>query len=156
MAGKLKFTRDYALFGPEVRDFEKSEDINIVLAEIICRWNYPYDVFIDEKFVSIWLRENEAGPNDPDNLDLIFIAKDQGYAEIVLRDHNGQAVYGGYLEWGESAEVTDEIVNGYRVINVTLASGEVVRHEFIQTGYVPVGPAATASLARAKRGISNR
>ena len=157
MAGTLKFTRDYAVFGSKVNDYEISPDVNHILAGTIRDFTwYPYDVYIGSKFVAIWLREGEKDPNDPANIDLIFIAKNQGYAEIVLRDHNSEAAYGGWLVWGESAEVTDEIVNGYRVINVTLASGDVERHEFVDTGYVPVGPTATASLARAKRGTSNR
>ena len=157
MAGKLNFTRDYAAFGSKVNDYEIAPDVNYVLAGTIRDFTwYPYDVYIDSKFVAIWLREGENDPKDPANIDLIFIAKNQGFAEIVLRDHNSEAVYGGWLVWGESAEVTDKIVNGYRVINVTLASGEVVRHEFVGTGYVPVGPTATVSLANAKHGTSNR
>ena len=155
MAGKLNFTRNYAMFGSDVRDFEKAPDVVSVLARTVCDYEYPYDVYIDEKFVSVWLREDEPGPNDPDNLDLIFIAKNQGFAEVVLRDHGDAAVYGGYLIWGDSAEVTDEIVNGYRVINVNLGAGGIERHEFVLGfGYAPVGPAATASLARSKRGPS--
>lgn len=160
MAKKLKFTRDYVLFGPKVRDFEKASDVNNVLAWTICQYSYPYDAYIEEKFVSVWLRDGEVGPNDPNNLDLIFIAKNQGYAEIVLRDHGDEAIYGGYLLWGEKAEVaevTEEIVNGYSVINVVYSTGDVVRHEFILGyGYVDIDPDPIASLVRTKRGANAR
>jgi len=131
MVGELKFTRDYAQYGDDVRDFEKASDVGAVLAETLRRYSYPYNVYIGQKFTSIWLREGEPKSKDPEDLDLIFVAGGQGFLEIVLRDQGFDAVYGGWLVDGESVEVTNEIVNGYRVINVTMQSGETERHEFI-------------------------
>jgi len=120
MAGMISFNRNYAAFGSQVRPFEKSDDVGFTVTEFM--WFegapfYPIGSLIDAKISSAWLGEGEPQSGDEADLDLIFKMREQegfNFFEIVLRTAFG-AVYGGYAG-GQSLEVTDEIVNGHRVL----------------------------------------
>src|SRR5690349_14760992 len=89
MVGTISFNRDYAAFGSQVRPFEKSDDVGIVVSEFL--WYdglpfYPIGALIDAKISSAWLGEGEAPSGDTADLDLIFkMGGDFGYFEIILR-----------------------------------------------------------------------
>jgi hypothetical protein len=89
---------------------------------------YPIGALVDAKISSVWLGEGEALGGEEANLDLIFKMRDAGgfsFFEIVLRTQLGP-VYGGFAG-GQSLEVTDEIVNGHRVL---IAHRDGVRDRF--------------------------
>ncbi|MEL6467731.1 MAG: hypothetical protein AAFQ58_22420 [Pseudomonadota bacterium] len=161
MAGEAQFNRDYINYGAEVRPFEKTTDVSFVLTEILCTFLYPLNALVGNKFSAQWLGEEEKGPNDPEDLDLIFEFSETevsgAFREIILRNHAGVATYGGWLVAGGTVHVTDEIVNGYRVILVRV-DGQEIRHENDGVYYVPVGASpAIAAASAARRGrISSR
>ncbi|WP_171177828.1 hypothetical protein [Ruegeria sp. HKCCD8929] len=161
MAGEVQFNRDYTNYGAEVRDFERTTDVSIVLTEVLSAFFYPLNALIGNKFSAQWLGEGDKGPNDPEDLDLIFEFSETevsgAYREIVLRDSAGVATYGGWLIAGGVVNVTDEIVNGYRVIVVRVDEQDI-RHENDGSFYQPVsgGPAVTAAAAARRGRISAR
>lgn len=132
MAGKLKFNREYASFGNKVRPFEKSAEVGKVLLWILNEWPslYPLSALINSKISAIYLGKGEKTAGDIDNLDLIFKMAESGAGifEIILRSEGHLPVYGGWAV-GDTLEVTDEIVNGHRVLIGKIGS-EKLRHEY--------------------------
>ena len=108
-------------------------------------------LLINAKISAIWLGEGEKPAGDVENLDLLFKmgAPGEPFIEIILRSTGNFPVYGGWLE-GQSADVTDEIVNGHRVL-VTTLDGTKLRWEYaLDAGqYVPAGPMAGAKMSTA-------
>ena len=147
MAGVIQFNRNFAAFGNQVNPWEKSDTVGQVITELLCIWGYPVGELIEAKISGIWLGEGERPENDPDKLDIIFKMRTASpqYYEIVLRTED-DAWYGGFFE-GQSLEVTDEIVNGHRVV-YAINNGMRIRYEFYTEGfrgfYMPVFDAAKA------------
>lgn len=139
MSGNLNFNRKFADYGPDTRDFERSRDVLKELTELVCGVKQTIGAFIGAKFTSVWLHEGDATGIE-DDLDLIFINQEDGFLDIVLRQ-NGVPVYGGFLDPSVSVNVTDDVVNGLRVIIGTDESGNKTRYEFTGSQYIPVGPA---------------
>lgn len=147
----FKFNRTYADFGGEIRPFEKAPEVVAEIEYFMGFWGYTLSNLLGAKVSAHWLREGEAGPNDPDNLDLVFEMVGEPYFEIVLRDGNGNAHYGGYLYGQQPVEAKDDIINGYRVIYTEL-DGAKIRHEYDPIdGYLPVFGASVVPLGVAKR-----
>jgi hypothetical protein len=132
MAGNIQFKRDYAAFGSKVRPFEKSDDVGSLLSWILGTWLfiYPVGALVNAKISGIYLGKGEKPAGDVDNLDLIFkmAQPGAGYFEIILRSKGNPPVYGGWAV-GESLEVTDEIVNGHRVL-IAKTGTEKLRYEY--------------------------
>lgn len=120
MAVELKFDREYADFGPKIREFEKADDVGYVATEFL--WYegapfYPIGDLMEAPISAIWLGEEEA-PSE-ELIDLVFRMPTGGdeswfFYEIVLRTKTG-AVYGGFAA-GETLRVLEEIVNGHRIL----------------------------------------
>ncbi len=132
MAGMISFNRNYAAFAAGVRPFESADDVGLVVTEFL--WDggfpfYPIGALIDAKISSAWLGESDAPGNEAD-LDLIFKMRElegANYFEIILRTASGP-IYGGWVA-GQSLEVTDEFINGHRVL-IGHDSGAKGRYEF--------------------------
>ena len=160
MGGMVQFSRRYADFATQARPFERSTDVCLVVTDFLSRWGYPVNALIGAEFSAQWLGDGEPGPNDPDNLDLIFRMVEtevsEAFFEVVLRDAHGVPVYGGWLLPADTLELTDEIVNGQRVIIGRTTGGGLVRHEFHpgEGGYVPLPQApSVAAMAIRRRQI---
>ena len=127
MAGQIQFNRKYAAFGPQVEPYEKADEVGFVVVAFACRWSYSIGAIINAKISGIWLGEGERPVGDVSNIDLIFKIGGHEYFEIVLRSDAGTS-YGGWC-YGDSLEVTDEIVAGHRVL-ISTAEGAKIRYEF--------------------------
>ncbi|MBW8640286.1 hypothetical protein K1W69_24040 [Hoeflea sp. WL0058] len=87
---------------------------------------------------------------------MLFEMVGQNYFEIVLRDGDGSAYYGDWLAGSQPVEVTDEIINGFRVI-FTGQGDEKVRHEYEPgSGYGPIYGTSAIPLASAKRMLNRK
>jgi hypothetical protein len=148
MADTVHFNRDYAAFGSEVKAYEKADDVGLVISEIICEFLFPVRALINAKISGIWLGEGEKPANDTENIDLLFKeAKPQEpYIDIILRSTGNSPVYGGWVA-GQTLQVTNEIVNGYRVL-LTMWDGEQWRWE-VSLDDSRYHPAAGANLSSA-------
>jgi hypothetical protein len=84
---------------------------------------YPVGALVNAKISAIYLGQGEKPAGDVDDLDLIskMAQPGDGFFEIVLRSKGNAPVYGGWA-YGESLEVTDEIVNGHRVLIAKLGA----------------------------------
>lgn len=153
MAGTIQFNRDYAAFGNQVKPHEKTDDVGSIVTEILSLWFYPIGAVINAKISGIWLGEGEKPAGDLENIDLLFKMGPPGepYIEIILRSTGNPPAYGGWVA-GQSLDVTDEIVNGHRVL-VTTLEGTKLRWEYSLDAephqYVQVGPAAGAKMSTA-------
>ncbi len=121
VAVQIRFSKEFATWGLRVRPLEKADDVGLVVTEFL--WFegapfYPISALNEARVSSVWLGGESSSDEDEDNLDLIFemgeIADRAKFYEIVLRSEVGTS-YGGYVA-GDDLEVTDEIVNGHRVI----------------------------------------
>ena len=141
MAGQIQFNRTYAQFGAQVKEYEKSDDVGFVVTEFL--WFegfpfYPISSLIDAKITGIWLGEGERPAADTNNIDLIFkmAGMGEGLYEIGIRVEGDKAdlgsddgtFYGGWY-FGDTLEVTDDIVAGHRVV-IGSSGGEHFRFEF--------------------------
>lgn len=153
MAGTAKFDRIYVDFGPKVNDVEKASDVLTAWEDMLAMYSYPCAGQIGAPFSAQWLGEGERPANDPDTLDLLFVIPDTPYIEIILNSGDTDARYGGWLYGQDGVELTDDYVNGYRVLIATAADGTQSRHEYLiaEGGYVPVGPVAALPLSAARR-----
>lgn len=153
MAGNMQFNRTYIDFGPEVNAWEKTPDILAAIETFFTLWGYDPMEEIGNKVTAQWLGEGEKPANQKEGVDLIFEMKGQPFFEIVLNTPGQDAVYGGYVYGKQPVEVTDEIVNGYRVLVSTGEDGAKIRHEFDpgQSWYLPVAAASAVPLNAARR-----
>ncbi|MGP9819815.1 hypothetical protein ACTZWW_07350 [Salinarimonas sp. NSM] len=153
MSGNANFNRVYIDFGSQVRDFEKAVEVLAVVDFIQGAWGYGIGNLAGAKFGAQWLRAGENAQKREEDLDLILQMVDAPFFEIVLRDGANGSRYGGWLEGGLPLQITDEVVNGYRVLTTTLADGSPLRHEFVdaELGYQPVPGAAAVPLRSQKR-----
>ena len=151
MTSSIKFNRTFADWGDQTREFERSEDVLTILTNLIGQLDQTIGAYIGGKFTSIWLHEGDT-PGSEADLDLIFVNQADDFLDIVLRE-DGVPVYGGALNPSVTVEVTDEIVDGFRVIIGTDEGGNKTRYEATGGVYNPVGPTAATTListARAK------
>lgn len=152
MAGEMQFNRTYADFGPQVRDFEKSPEVVAVVEDFMDLWDYTLLDLMGAEFSAHWLKKGERPANSPDTLDLIFEIASQGFFEIVLRDGDGNAIYGGYLFGAQPVGATETIVNGYRTLITTASDGSEILHEYTPgEGYAPAFAAGVTPLNVARR-----
>ncbi|GGX60957.1 hypothetical protein GCM10007385_32780 [Tateyamaria omphalii] len=152
MSGKLKFGRTYADFGKDVRGFEKTPEVIAVVEEFMELWGYSLLDLLGAEFSAQWLRAGESPMNSEDTLDLIFEIESQGFFEIVLRDGDGTAFYGGYLSGVQHVRFTETIVNGYRTLVTTAGDGAETLHEYTPgIGYRPVFAEGVMPLSVARR-----
>jgi hypothetical protein len=153
MAGTIQFNRTYIDFGPQVNAWEKTPDILSAIETFFGLWGYDPMEQLGAKVTAQWLGEGEKPANQNEAVDLIFEIKGQPFFEIVLNTPGKDAVYGGYLYGTQPVEITDEIVNGYRVLVTKGEDGANVRHEFdpAQGWYLPVAAASAVPLNAARR-----
>ncbi len=139
MPGSFSFLRTYAQYGADIRDFEKDGEVSVVLSVILAKFEYPISCLIGARMSSQWLRAGDASSKDASVLDLLFEMQDAGFVEIVMRDAEGTAFYGGWLERGNAYRVTDELVCGYRIIESRKIDGTVRKHSYSERfGYQPI------------------
>jgi hypothetical protein len=133
MAGRIVFDKAYMAFGSAVKPFERADDVGLVIAEFMCfggRPFYPLGALADAKVSSVCLKESAGLAHDEDNLDLIYRMRETSgghFFEIILRSSEGTS-YGGWA-WGQTLEVTEEIMSGYRVL-IARAGGRKDRFEY--------------------------
>ena len=159
MAGTLKFNREYAGFGPQIRDFEKDNDVGIVVTEFL--WDSGVPFYSIGALMKARINAVPLGDGDPpseDLIDLVFrmptATEDSFYYEIVLRVE-GAAAYGGWI-FGETLSVLDDVVNGHRVLE-TSVSGETLRFIYdLQTGRYQLDPATLTLTTMPARRIAKR
>ena len=157
MSGVIAFNRSYTEYGPQVRGFEKSPDVIAVIDHFMSLWSYSVGNLIGGRFTTQWLAEGENDGKDEDQLDLVVQMTDTGFFEVILRNGVGDSQYGGWLFGMLPVTLTDEIVNGYRVIATTAEDGSQVRHEFLpDVGYEPIAAAKVLPLRSQKRKAMRR
>jgi hypothetical protein len=157
MSGTIQFNRTYCEYGPQVRDFEKTPDVIAVIDHFIGLWGYSVGDLMGTRFTAQWLGDGEKSGKAEDELDLMIEMNATGFFEIVLRNGNGDSQYGGWLYGKQPVVVSDDIVNGYRVILTTGDDGSQLRHEFIPSiGYEPVAGAKALPLRSQKRKAMRR
>ncbi|AYD04389.1 hypothetical protein [Neorhizobium sp. NCHU2750] len=133
MANPIVFGRSYMAFTAVTEPYQRADDVGYAIAEFMSfkgRPYYPIGALANTRIAASRLSAGDVLEADEDNLDLIFRMREAegGYFfEIVLRSSQGTR-YGGWL-WGYDVEVTDEIVNGYRVIE-TIEGSRRWRFEF--------------------------
>ncbi len=135
----FSFLRLYAQYGADIRDFEKDEEVSLVLGVVMSEFAYPVSSLIGAKLSSQWLRAGDPSLQDASVMDIMFEMQQSGFVEIIMRDPSGAAFYGGWLERGNTYRVTNELVCGYRIIESNKADGTVRRHSYSERyGYQPV------------------
>lgn len=157
MSKTINFQRSFTNWGDKTREFERSNEIQEILTTLIDDLSMTIGAFIDGKFSSIWLHEGDA-TGDKADLDLIFVNQTDQFLDVILRE-DGVPVYGGFLNPSVKVLVTDEVVDGHRVIIGIDENGGETRHEAIGGFYSAVGPTAAVSLkspARAKMRRTNK
>jgi len=119
-------------------NFEKSESITTQLSGILTHRGYPLSALIESRFSAQWLRKGALSTKSNKQLDYIFELRNQDRFEIIISEGNSKT-YGGWLATGTAVTLLDEIKNDYRVVEVTIQSGERIRHEYCDGyGYQPV------------------
>lgn len=135
MSGKVQFNRDLAEWGPQVKEWEKSDDVGYVISEILCLY-YPVGALMTAKISGNWLGEGERPENDPETLDLMLKMTDtlgDHYVEIILRSTTFFPFNAGYVV-GHEVEITDTLVNGHRVL-ISSNGDYKFRYEFDGSRY---------------------
>lgn len=159
MAGTLKFSREFAEFGPHIRDFEKANDVGIIVTEFLWFWGapfYPIGDLMEARISAVPLGDGD--PSSEELIDLVFQMPsgnpDEFFYEIVLRVE-GNAVYGGFA-YGASLSVRDEIVNGHRVLEAKVG-GDIVRYIYqLDIGQYGVDEATVSVTTALARRIAKR
>ena len=159
MSGTLNFNREYGDFGPQVRGFEKADDVGFVVTEFLWfegRPFYPIGALMNARISAVPLGDGD--PPSEELIDLVFrmptsIAHEFWY-EIVLRVEGG-AAYGGFI-FGETLSVRDEVVNGHRVLEAGF-SGATQRFAYdLVTGTYRLDPATMTMPTATARRIAKR
>ena len=117
MSTSVAFNRDFTVWSPDVKPWEKADDVGYVISEILWTY-YPVGALMGAKISGNWLGEGETPANDPDDLDLMLRFRDPGgfdYVEIIIRSTSYAPFYAGYLIGGK-VEITNDLVNGHRVL----------------------------------------
>ncbi len=144
--------RHFAHFDDGVRDFEKSDDILDLLTEIIVDLDQNIGAYIGGKFISLWLGEGEKDEKDEADLDLLFVNQVDGFIDIIFRQRAGFPRDGGALFPAKTLKLTDEIVEGYRVIIGVAEDGTEIRYEVVSGRYTPIAPfPISPSMSRGRR-----
>nr|MEC9421164.1 hypothetical protein [Pseudomonadota bacterium] len=145
MSGNAKFVRDFATWGPDVKSWEKANEVGYVITRDILNYGgdafYPVGALMGAKISGQWLGEGDMGSGDTENLDLLLRMTHPEskitYIEIILRSKTNSPYYAEYLEGGE-VEITDEIVNGHRVL-ISTDGNFKFRYEFDGFQYSLIG-----------------
>lgn len=132
MTGQLQFKRGYAAFGSQVRPFEMDDSVGFVVTEFSTHEGYsfyPIGAIIGAEISTAWLGEGQApAPDEKGSPDIIFKMRDDyPFFEIVLRS-DAKTSWGGSI-YGQTLEVTDEVVAGHRVL-VAEVDGVRDRYEY--------------------------
>ncbi|MEM6617130.1 MAG: hypothetical protein AAF619_11410 [Pseudomonadota bacterium] len=149
--------RIFGVFGDRVSALEAASDVGIVITAILNEHDYPSNALFGATVTTAWLGVGDPPTHDESALDLIFRMREtdvsSAYYELIIRDENGFPFYGGWLASDAvSLEISDEIVNGYRVVLGRTASNDLIRHEFdMVVGYVPVSDATSPADAASWR-----
>jgi hypothetical protein len=159
MAGTLKFNREFAEFGPQIRNFEKADDVGLVVTEFM--WDGGVPFYSIGNLMGARINAVPLGDGDPPSeelIDLVFRmptgVEGSFYYEIVLRVEGG-AAYAGWL-FGETVSVRDEVVNGHRVLE-TIAGGETLRYTYdLQSGRYLLDPSTLTMTTAPARRIAKR
>ena len=160
MSGTLKFDREYAEFAPQVRDFERADDVGLVVTEFL--WDEGAPFYAIGELMEARINAVPLGDGDPSSeelIDLVFRmpAKWSGggfYYEIVLRVEGG-AVYAGWI-FGETLRVGDDVVNGHRVLE-TDVGGETLRFVYnLSSGRYQLDPPMMNVATLSARRIAKR
>jgi hypothetical protein len=138
MAGLVRFTRDYGEFGNQVREFEKTEDVTLILGtwaagvSILTQppttVQIPLGRIIVAKIAAERLSQGSGG--DESELSLIFRVVDPefpGIADyVIVMRSEGEAWYGGSLLGDdETLVIRDDIVRGHRVLETKSGTDKV-------------------------------
>lgn len=147
MSGKVQFNRDLAEWGPQVNPWEKTDDVGVVISDILDRY-YPVGALMTGKISGNWLGEGERPANDPETLDLMLMMREPDgdeYVEIILRSTSFSPFYAGFLVGG-GVEITDTLVNSHRVLISTNGQFKY-RYEFDGSRYSLAGVLTLAGEA---------
>jgi hypothetical protein len=131
MAGAVAFTRDYAAFGGDVKPFEKTQDVTVVLSDW-CHDNFVgLESIIRSKIAAEWLGLQSAGENE---LSLIFRMTDPDVffdtQYVIVMRSEGEIWFGGD-PFGTDLEITEGTAGGHRVLASTF-DGEKVKWVYSQ------------------------
>ncbi|WP_299289059.1 hypothetical protein [uncultured Tateyamaria sp.] len=160
MSGTLQFNREFAEFGPQVRNFEKADDVGFVVTELL--WDGGAPFYAIGELMDARINATPLGEGDPASEELIdlvlrFPTRGEGdgfWFEIVLRVEGG-AAYAGWI-FGEELAVTDEIVNGHRVLEAS-AGGTTLRYVYdLMSGRYSLDPTAVNLATADARRIAKR
>lgn len=144
--------RNFAQFSDGVREFEKSNEVLDLLTGFIAELDHNIGAYIGGKFIALWLGEGDKDDEDSEDLDLLFVNQTDGYVDIIFRQGGTAAVDGGALLPLKTIKLTDEIVEGYRVLIGIAEDGTETRYEVVSGRYTRVTPASLAdSTSRARR-----
>lgn len=144
--------RHFAHFDNGVRAFERSDEVLDILTDLVTELDQNIGAYIGGKFISLWLGEGEKTEEDAEDLDLLFVNQVDGFIDIVFRQRAGVAVNGGALLPSKTLRLTDEIIEGYRVIIGVAEDGTETRYEVVSGRYTPIVPLPVVStMSRARR-----
>lgn len=145
--------RNYIKFGTEISDFEKDpkilKQVNHFMHELDV--GYSFLDIIGARVTTTRLSDGFQVGDSQHDLDLIWHMERLNYFEIILCGEKITPRYGGWL-YGEDPQITDEIINGYRVIETTFKE-QTLRHHYepLVRGYEPIFGSMAAPLPCAQR-----
>ncbi|MBP2551519.1 hypothetical protein J2858_004461 [Neorhizobium galegae] len=154
----MTFNSSYVQFSSYTEPYQRADDVGFAITEFMWFKGYPFyaiGALTEAKVAYARLAQGAFEETDQDNVDLVFRMSQTGggyFFELVLRSDKGTA-YGGWL-WGENLEVTDEFINGYRVLATTHAAGRThFAYSRRRRGYQCIGrpPVDKASLVMPRR-----
>lgn len=142
MSRTMIFDRSFVELGRDLQPDEKEPGVLASIEFFMKEWGYSFGELVGAQFSTHWLGEGDSSGRSPGEMDLVIEMNGSGFFEIVLRS-KGRAVYGGWLEGMRPIVVSDEEVNGHRVVLTTLADGSQLRHEYLPGyGYGSIAAAA--------------
>jgi len=130
MAGAVAFTRDYAAFGGDVKPFEKTQDVTVVLSD----WCHDHNIGLGEIIRSKIAAENLGlQRGDENEISLIFRMISDLFFEdqyVIVMRSGGEIWFGGE-PFGTDLEITEGTAGGHRVL-ASKIDGERVHWVFSQ------------------------
>jgi hypothetical protein len=128
MMKRMSFNSSYLQFSSYTEPYQRADDVGYAITEFMWFKGYPFyaiGALTEAKVAYARLAQGDFEETDQDNFDLVFRMGESGgghFFELVLRSDKGTA-YGGWV-WGEDLLVTDEFINGYRVLATNHAAGQ--------------------------------
>lgn len=139
MPKEVIFDREFAAYGTGLTAIERDPAVSNLLMEILGEWAYPVSALIGARVTTLDLSPDRANGLVAKGVELMFALSGQNYVEIVTYAGPGEVQYCGWLMAGKRILITDEIINDFSVIEVILADGTQVRHQYVSGfGYEPV------------------